>query len=107
MTTYQHPSIVRSLRLALALAVVCGCGFAGWRAGARELGWHWLPGAPFAPGAALNFDGVNDYVSIPPSGNLPLTSPFTVETWIYVIRMSGSSCQRTFCEDDSARLRWT
>lgn len=36
------------------------------------------------PATALHFDGSNDYVSVPHSGNLPLTTPFTVESWIYV-----------------------
>lgn len=62
----------------------------GWRAGLRLTDLFGrgrateLTNAPFAAGEALNFDGVNDFVSIPHSGNLPLTSPFTVETWIYV-----------------------
>lgn len=35
-----------------------------------------------APGNALNFDGANDYVSVPDANSLDLTTNYTIEAWI-------------------------
>jgi hypothetical protein len=35
------------------------------------------------PGYALNFNGTNQYVSVPSSGALNLGSQFTLELWIF------------------------
>ena len=35
------------------------------------------------PGGALNFDGTNDYVSVPDAASLDLTNAFTLESWVY------------------------
>ncbi len=37
-----------------------------------------------APGNALKFDGVNDYISIPDANNLDITTNYTIEAWINV-----------------------
>jgi len=46
-----------------------------------------MNGATFAPGKvgqAFSFDGVDDYVSVPSSSSLDITSgDFTIESWIY------------------------
>jgi gliding motility-associated-like protein len=39
---------------------------------------------------ALNFDGTNDYVTIPDNNSLDLSSNFTLETWIYPSSNTGS-----------------
>jgi len=44
-----------------------------------------------APGNALNFDGVNDYVSIPDANSLDLTSSYTIEAWIKPTSFSASA----------------
>jgi hypothetical protein len=46
-----------------------------------------MNGATFAPGMvgqAFSFDGVDDYVSIPQSANLPVrgTNSFTIDAWV-------------------------
>lgn len=49
------------------------------------LSWKLWDGSPAcaAPHNALDFDGVNDYVSIPDAGNLNFVQEFTLEAWIY------------------------
>jgi hypothetical protein len=39
---------------------------------------------------ALQFDGTNDYVSIPDSSSLDITSSITISTWIRPTDVSGS-----------------
>jgi hypothetical protein len=41
------------------------------------------------PGAALNFDGSNDFVNIPDAANLDLNFPLTLETWFRQTNNSG------------------
>ncbi len=41
-------------------------------------------------GAALNFDGVNDYVNVPNSVSLKPASSFTVSAWVYPTQAGGA-----------------
>jgi hypothetical protein len=41
-------------------------------------------------GGALNFDGVNDYVSVPDAGNLDNTSALTIAFWVKPTILDGS-----------------
>ena len=49
MPSISHP--LRSLRLALALAVVCGLSFTGWRVHASETNGNWLLRLKHVPAA--------------------------------------------------------
>lgn len=50
--------------------------------------------ASVVAGAALNFDGVNDYVDLGPSSSLKPTAALTAEAWIY--KSSWPSIDQTF-----------
>lgn len=40
-------------------------------------------------GAALNFDGNDDYVNIPDDPSLNISGPITIESWVYATKNSG------------------
>jgi subtilisin family serine protease len=50
-------------------------------------GATWVPG-PY--GDALNFDGIDDFVSIPDAADLDLTGAFTLEAWVRPDQLSGA-----------------
>ncbi len=54
---------------------------------AEKSGWTSPNSAPvtvmFSPGNALQFDGADDYVTVPDNANLNFTGNFTLEAWIY------------------------
>lgn len=41
------------------------------------------------PGAALNFDGVNDYITVPNNASLNISSAITLEGWVYATKNTG------------------
>ncbi len=43
------------------------------------------------PGYALDFDGVDDYVSVPDNSELDLSGSFTIEAWVYIESQPTSS----------------
>jgi hypothetical protein len=57
-------------------------------------------------GEALNFDGSNDLVSLSNSGNLPTsTTPFTIETWIYV-EATSEAFPTVFSQNGDNLVMW-
>src|SRR4051794_17502322 len=61
-----------------------------------------FPAKTFAqPGAALNFDGVNDQVSVPNSASLNITGNISLEAWVYATKNSG--VQNTMCKSSNTQ----
>jgi len=42
-------------------------------------------------GAALSFDGINDWVTVPDSPSLDLTTGMTLDAWIYPTTSTGGA----------------
>lgn len=55
------------------------------------------------PGAALNFDGDNDYVSIPDNSSLQISSAFTFESWIKLDAYSYATLISKWDDDNNNR----
>jgi len=76
----------------------------------------WVSGPDAISGSALNFDGLNDYLSIPDSPNLDISEQITVEAWIYIdafsnttgwhseITAKGPDVMRFFVRQDNHKL---
>ncbi|MBY0424859.1 MAG: IPT/TIG domain-containing protein, partial [Cytophagales bacterium] len=70
------------------ITAVIGVGASGVVSVASGCGTATLGGFTFTPpGAALDFDGTNDYVDISPV--IPFTNDFTIEAWIKTSQTSG------------------
>ncbi|MEM7658718.1 MAG: LamG-like jellyroll fold domain-containing protein, partial [Bacteroidota bacterium] len=71
-------------------------------------------GAHAGPGMGLDFDGSDDFVSVPDAAELDLTNDFTLEAWVYPTSLSPGTYGRIISKDlaygwgmNSTRLRFT